>query len=215
MLTRNRLLALKQWMEDTVCKGRVLKAPDPRGDITKIRETEPKVYLGFWPTRPETGYQETENLASICPAILIAPNTANVKCVEEKRFDTYNGVHRPQAFGQWLNVSILFVTYEPGIRLPGFLKEDGKVDFTRMMEGSEQGLFTLMDWIDDCNAALIAQGTIPNSDLIVNDVSMEYGPYIQSDYIADKRPLFYGFINVKFQCFANDKNNSSIDQYLN
>lgn len=213
MLTRNRLLALKRWLEETVCKGRMLKAMSPDQNVSKIIEREPTVYLAGWPTRPGTVYQE-EDLTSVCPGILIAPNTANVKCVEDKRFDQYNGIHRPQEFGQWLNVTMLFVVYEPGIRLPGFMRSDGGIDMSRMAEGTEQGLFTLLDWIDECKAALLAQKTIPRSDLIVEEMSMEYGPLIQSDYIADKRPLFYGLINAKFQCFANEKPNSSIEQYL-
>lgn len=218
MMTRNRLLALKKWTYETLCRGRVMKAPAPGSDITKIVRAEPKVYLAWYPTRPEglKSYLMDPEF-SCCPGILICPSVGNVKSLEEKRFDTYKHVARPQEMGQWLNVSILFSVYEPGIRLPGFVdsaEDKNGMDMSLILEGSEEGLFTLTDWMDECMNALTAGKIIPGSDLFVEDMSLEYGPYMEGGYVSDKRPLFYGFINAKFQCHANDKGNGSIDSLL-
>lgn len=221
MRTRNRLLALKKWTYDTVCKGRSMKSPgrDAEGneDITVIATQEPQVYLGWQPTRPDASGMLNIDPLNVCPGILIAPSIGNVKYVEEKRLDRYNSIIRPQELGQWLNVSILFSVYEPGIRLPGFVEsadsEDG-LDMSKLVEGTEQGLFTLMDWIDEFKDALVSEKSIPDSDLIVDEMSLTYSPYMESGYIADKRPLYYGFVNAKFQCYAEGKNNSKINEYL-
>lgn len=216
MRSRERLLALKKWTEERVCKGRSMKAPDPENDITKIHRVEPSVFLGWQPSRPDETGKLCANPMSVCPGILIAPGAGNVKNVEEHRFDTYKNVHRPQELGQWLNVSVLFSVYEPGIRLPGFAEnaELGYLDMDKIMEGTEEGLFTLLDWMDDFKDALVAEKFIPGSDLFVDEMSLTYSPYTENGYIVDKRPLYYGFINAKFQCYAENKANRSIDEFL-
>lgn len=221
MRTRQRLLALKKWTYETVCKGRSMKTPgrDLEGneDITVIARQEPEVFLGWQPTRPDVSGVLRIDPMNVCPGILIAPSIANVKCVEEKRFDRYNNVHRPQELGQWLNVSILFSVYEPGIRLPGFVESASSktgLDMSKFVDGTEEGLLTLMDWIDDFNNALIAAKFIPESDLFLDEVSLTYSPYTEGGFIVDKRPLYYGFVNAKFQCYSEGKNNSAINDYL-
>lgn len=49
MTTRQRLEALEKWAEERLCRGREYKSPDPDGDITRVKLTEPKVYLGGSP----------------------------------------------------------------------------------------------------------------------------------------------------------------------
>lgn len=214
MLTRKRLLALKQWVYVNLCKGREMKAPGKDGDITQIRRQEPQVFLGWSPTRgDQTGFAGDCPL-TVYPGILIMPTIGHAKYVEEKRFDRYNDVNRAQEMGQWLPVTILFGIYEPGTRLPGYVDGDGNLDMSRIMEASEQGLLTLTDWMDDCKDKLLAAKTIPNSDLFLDESSMTYSPYTEQNYIVDKRPLFYGFVYAKFGCYADDRGNSSLEQYL-
>lgn len=221
MRTRQRLLALKQWTYDTVCKGRSMKTPgrDKEGneDITVISRQEPKVFLGWQPSRPDAIGALRVDPLNVCPGILIAPSIANVKYVEEKRFDRYSDVHRPQELGQWLNVSILFSVYEPGIRLPGFVESassEAGLDMSLIKEGTEEGLFTLLDWIDDFKDALVAAKSIPGSDLFVDEMNLTYSPYTESGFIVDKRPLYYGFVNAKFQCYSEGKANGTINEFL-
>lgn len=216
MLTRTRLTALKKWAYTNLCEGRQMKSPGENGDITQIVRKEPQTYLGWWPTRAENGQFVVDEFPS-CPGILICPNVGNVKYVEDKRLDTYKHIVRPQEMGQWLNVSFLFTVYEPGIRLPGFIDsaDSGNgLDMSLILEGTEAGLFTLFDWMDDAKSSLLAAKTIPGSDLILDEGTMEYGPYLQGGYIADNRPLFYGFLNARFQCHADEKSNGTLEKFL-
>lgn len=215
MGSRNRLEALKKWTFEQVCKGRIMKTA---GDsLLEIVRQEPKVYLGFWPTRPDaSGQMCIDQIASI-PGILIMPMPSQLKYVEDKRFDTYNHIRREQQYGQWLNVCILFAVYEPGIRLKGFVESGNSregLDMTKFKEGTEEGLLTLMDWMDEFNAALLAARTIPESDLTLDESTAEYGLYAGTDFDVDKRPIYYGMVNAKFQCYAREAGKNSIDELL-
>lgn len=212
MTTRRRLKGLQAWLQETICDGRRLKAPADNMDITKIERQEPQVYLGWYPRRPDqTGHYQQE-AANVCPGILVMPSAGHIKNMEEKRFDRYNGVHRPQDLGQTFTASILFSVYEPGVRLPGYI--DDPKDLTLIREGTEEGLFTLTDWMDDCIRKLLGTKFIPNTDLFLNEADTAYSLYTDQNYVVDRRPIFYGFINVVFGCYADEGLNSSVDQFL-
>lgn len=219
MRTRKRLKALQDWTYNTICKGRLMKAPgrDEYGneDISIITRQEPQVYLGWHPTRLDKTGAMMVNPMSICPGILICPGIGNAKYVEPQRFDRYAGINRAQELGQWLSVNVMFAVYEPGIRLPGFTKSaaSGALDIKLIQEGTEEGLLTLTDWMDDFMDALIAEKTIPGCDLCVDEASIEYMPLLEGNYIADKRPLYYGFIAAKFQGYSEGKA-SKIEELL-
>lgn len=217
MRTSERLRGLKEWVYTTLCEGRSMKAPPPDRDIARIVRQEPKCYLGWYPTRPDQTGRMDADPVSVCPSILVMPNSSKVKDMEEKRFDRYNGVHRPKELGQELNVSLLFSVYEPGIRLPGFVDSaesaDG-LDMTLIQEATEEGLIALMDWMDDCKEALLAQMHIPNTDLFVREPDAVYSLYTDQSFVVDKRPIFYGFVNVAFGCYAETGINPSIEEYL-
>lgn len=214
MRTSERLRALKAWVENTICKGRMLKAPGERNDIREVCYQEPVCYLAWQPTRPDrSGFREVDPL-NVCPSVLIMPNAAHFKEVEEKSFDRYGGIHRPKELGDTLSVSILFSVYEPGIRLPGFVDENGTIDMTRIMEGTENGLFTLMDWMDDLQQALLSQRFIPNSDLFLSEETGVRSLYTDQNFVVDKRPIFYGFINCEFKCYSDDGGKNAIDELL-
>ncbi len=219
MRTTERLRGLKAWTIRELCEGREMKAPGPNMDYTQIIRKEPKCFLGWAPSRADMAGKLQEDVLSVCPGILIMPNQAYAKYTEEKRFDRYNNIHRPQEMGQHLAVSILFSVYEPGIRLPGFIDSVGErgqgTDMDLMLDGTEQGLFTLLNWMDDCTEKLIGQKMIPGTDLSVDDETITYSLYTDQSYVVDRRPIYYGFINVIFNCYVNDGANRSIDQYLN
>ncbi|MBR1565336.1 MAG: hypothetical protein IJ649_01105 [Oscillospiraceae bacterium] len=213
-----RLTRLKEWTTAELCKGRVMKAPAPGMNIGKIVTQEPKCFLAWAPARLDQSGQPRADPYSIVPSILIMPNTAYAKYMEEKRFDRYNNVHRPSNMGQHLAVSILFSVYEPGVRLPGFVDSVGEngqgLDMELMREGTEQGLFTLMNWMDDCMQKLLSQQTIPKTDLWVEEATMTYGLYTDQSYVVDRRPIYYGFVNTSFGCYADEGGHSSIDDML-
>lgn len=211
MRTRKRLEGLKKWFEVNLCAGREMKAPAPDMDVTKIIRQEPEVYIAWYPGRPDTvGY--VNPYKNVCPGILLMPASGKAKEMEEKRFDRYNNVSRPQSLGQSLSMSILFSVYEAGIRLPGFI--DNPQDQTKILEGTEEGLFTLTDWMDECMEKMLAVKFIPETDLYLKEASMQYGLYSDQNYVVDKRPIFYGFINCEFGCYADEGMNSTLDKFL-
>lgn len=217
MRTSERLRKLKAWVEKELCAGRIMKAPDEDMDFTKIVRQEPRCYLAWSPTRPDhTGLLHIDPI-NVCPGILIMPRSAHAKYAEEKRFDRYSGVHRPQELGQNLSVDILFSVYEPGVRLPGFI--DGAdspqgLDMSLLKEGTEEGLFTLTDWMDDCIQKLLGQKMIPHTDLSVIEASMLYSLYSDQSFVVDKRPLYYGFVTVDFSCYAEEGSNNQFEKLL-
>ena len=213
-----RLTGLKNWTYKELCKGRVMKAPAENMDIGTTNRQEPKVYLAWAPARMDKAGNLKEIPLSTVPGILIMPNQTYAKYMEEKRFDRYNNVQRPQEMGQHLAVSILFSVYEPGVRLPGFVDSVGEkgagLDTSLILEGTEQGLFTLMNWMDDCMEKLLGQKMIPKTDLFVQEDTVTYSLYTDQSYVVDRRPIYYGFVNVVFGCHVNEGYNPDIEKLL-
>lgn len=217
MRTSERLLRLKNWVEKELCAGRRMKMPAPDLDVAKIIRGEPKCFLAWQPTRMDTNGEMLIDAYSVCPGIQIMPKSGFIKYVEEKRFDRYNNISRPQEFGQTLIVDMLFSVYEPGIRLPGFVDsaESGRgIDMSLLKEGTEEGLFTLLDWMDECKEKLLALGNIPGTDLIMDNSTATYSMYNDGHYVVDKRPIYYGFVSAEFKCYANTAPNRDIDKHL-
>lgn len=214
MRTSQRLRKLKEWITRELCTGRQMKAPAPDNDITRIVMQEPRCYLAWLPARYDTsGRIQLDGGFNVCPGILIMPKSSHAKYVEEQRFDRYNHISRPQEMGQQLSVDMLFSVYEPGVRLPGF-GEGGKVDMDLLSEGTEEGLFTLTNWMDDLMEKLLGQKFIPGTDLFVNQSTMVYSLYTDQNYVVDKRPIYYGFVTLDFYGYAEEGTNRNIDQYL-
>lgn len=219
MRTRQRLTALRKFVQEAVCNDRLMKTPgrdrDGREDILQIARQQPAAWLGFYPMRPDSSGVLRPDPLNVCPGILISQIPDYAKFVEDERFDRYLNVHRSQELGQWLNINFLFSIYEPGIRLPGFVQSaETGLDMSKLVEGTEEGVLTLADWMDDLKDALIAASTIPGTDMIVSEKSITYGPLIESGYIADKRPIFYGSVNARFQCSSDPMYNKTIDDFL-
>lgn len=212
MRTRKRLKGLQKWIQENLCQGREMKAPAPKMDISKIVHQEPEVYIAWYPTHPEYAPQYAQEAQNVCPGVLIMPAASKAKAMEEKRFDRYNNVHRPQELGQTLSVSILFSVYEPGVRLPGFV--DDPTDQSKILDGTEEGLFTLTDWMDECIEKMLSVRYIPETDLFLNEASVAYSLYTDQSFVVDKRPIYYGFINAEFGCYATEGPNSTLDDFL-
>ena len=214
MRTEERLRKLRDWTYQTVCQGRVMKAPAPNLDISKIVRQEPKAYIGYAPTRPDISLYSDVDPLTAAPGIILAPAIGDVHYMEEKRFDRYNKVHRPADMGQSLTVQAVFLVYEDGVRLPGFidaLERGEKFPMELLREGTEEGLFTLTNWMDDFKDALLSEGHIPETDLFVNDEAFDYGWYSDQKTISDRRPVFIGMVTVKFQCYADHLNHEIQD----
>lgn len=217
MRNTERLRKLRDYLDEKLCEGRMMKCPADDFDITKIVRQRPRVYLGWQPARPDTTGLSEPDPINVCPGILVMPMTAHAKYVEEQHFDRYKNVHRPQEMGSGLNVQILFSVYEPGVRLPGFIDSgddpDG-LDMTLIKEGTEEGLFTLMNWMDDCTTALLADKFIPGTDLFLIEADLNYGLYSDQSFVVDKRPIYYGIVQAYFNGYSEDKDTPQIDKYL-
>lgn len=215
MRTRERLEKLRDWTYKTVCEGREMKAPAANLDMTKILRREPRVFLGYAPRRPDTGvYGETDPL-NVTPGIIIAPIMGDARNRDRRNGDD-RSVYRPLDFGQSLTIQNVFMVYEDGVRLPGFLDAvEAGLEYPMHLieEGTEEGLFTLTNWMDDYRDALLSAGGIPGTDLIVNEEQFEYGMMTDGGTISDRRPVFIGMVTVKFQCHA-DRYNQEIENLL-
>ena len=217
MRTIERLKKFQEWTYKKVCKGRSMKAPAPKMDIRKVDRQEPKVFLGYTPMRHDqsnfTGEIDPLNTA---PGIIIAPTGGYLKNPEEQRFDRYNKVNRPKEMGQSLSAQVLFFVYEDGIRYPGFVEsaKSGEYDMSLIAEGTQEGLTTLINWMDDFTDALMAEKAIPDTDLVLNMAESTYSLYSDQKYIADRRPVFIGVVTVTFQCHA-DEYNDKVNELLN
>lgn len=216
MRTRTRLTGLKQWIEAELCTGREMKTPGADYNLGDIRYAEPSCYLMWTPMRKDAHYDMPQKLESVCPCIIASFQESRAMHMEEKRFDRYNKVSRPKEFGQTLLVDLLFCVYEPGIRLPGFAEsvDAGKLDPSLILEGTQEGIFTLTDWMDECLEKLLATEYIPGTDLFVNKENVDYSPYITPEGVVDKRPCYYGFVRVEFYCYANKAINQEVEELL-
>lgn len=218
MRTSERLRGLKNWVTENLCKGRVMKAPGQNMNIGEIVTQEPKCYIAYAPARLDKTGRLQEDIISVVPGILIMPSESYAKNMEEQRFDRYNKVYRPDELGQHLSVQILFSVYEPGVRLPGFKDSVGEkgqgLDLALIEEGTEQGLSTLFNWMDDCMQGLLGLKAIPDTDLFVEESKMTYEMYTDQQYVVDRRPIYYGVVKARFGCYASEGANESINKYL-
>lgn len=212
------MLGLKKWVHDELCVGRQMKAPGKNlGDMTQFIKQEPQVFVAWQPMYPDRNGRFVEAPINVSPSITIMPYFGFLKYTEEQRFDRYSNIHRPQELGQGFNVQLLFQVWEPGVRMEGFYQstQTGEgYDLTKLIEGTEEGLFTLTDWMDDCVERLLGLNVVPGTDLILSDSTSTYSLLTDSNYVVDKRPVYYGFLNLGFNGYANEKPNKAIQDLL-
>ena len=212
MRTVERLRKFQKWTYETICKGRSMKTPAPNMDVRQIARQEPKVFLAYAPMRPDESNPTGEiDPLNVSPGIIIAPTFGNLKYMEEQRFDRYNNVHRPKEMGQSLSAQVMFFVYEDGVRLPGFIDSamNGEYDMSLIREGSQDGLETLLNWMDDFKDALLSTKGIPGTDMFLNEAESQYGLYSDQKFVADRRPAFIGMVTVTFQCHADEYNDEA------
>lgn len=211
MRTWQRLRNTREWVYEEICRGREYKMPvnnpqDGYGPaICDFTRGEPKVFLAWQPMKPDNP-PSVSDLYNIAPSILIMPTFGNIRYTEEKRFDAYRKISRPQDMGQSVGMQFLFTIYEPGIRMPGFDEsmESGKPDMYLLKDGTEAGLMTLVDWMDDFIELVLRERSVPHTDLIIDDDTSVYSLYTDQNYVVDRRPYYYGFVNVTWKGYAND-----------
>lgn len=218
MRMNERLQGMKNWIYKELCEGREMKTIPASRKVTEIVTAEPKVYLGWaprWLDKTGNLRAEPENVA---PGIIIMPTMAHAAYTEEKRYDRYESINRNKQMGQQFSVSMLFSVYEPGVRYPGFAEsahESGRgLDLSLIGDGTEQGLFTLMDWMNDAMILMLNQKMVPNTDLSLDEESLTYSLFTDQAYIVDRRPIYYGFVAAKYICYVETGDPVQIEQYL-
>lgn len=194
--TRQRIEALKQFVSDVSDSVGDLKAPGK--SLDDIVYKRPKMYTAYYPSRPQKQDQPPGMALSpddaSAPSVLFMLTPSMAQSMEEERFDRYNNIHRPAEFGGKLGILMQFVIYDPGVRLPGF---GGRYP-DLIEDATEDGFYTLTDWMDVVIRALLTCDAIPGSDMYVLKDTIKYSPYIDGDYIADRRPFYYGQLAVTF-----------------
>ena len=123
---------------------------------------------------------------------------------EEKRLRSRGGNLRKSAV--WLTVSTVLLTMACTALILWLLHLAGKIPLFIGM--------TLMNWMDDCMTKLLGQKFIPGTDMFVEETTMTYSLYTDQNYVTDRRPIYYGFVNVSFACFANEEFNKQINDLL-
>ena len=217
MRLTEELRNLKAWTYNEMCKGREMKTPAPNMDASIVCRQEPKTFLVFLPTRDDaSGYVDSMPMNTV-PGIVILPTTSYAKNMEEKRFDRFQNIHRPKAVGKTLSVRWLFMVFEDGLRLPGFVDkiERGEgMDMSLVIEGSEEGVYILLDWMDTLMRKLLGKKIIPKTDLAVIPETVVYDLYSDQKYVSDKRSIFYGFVDATVQCLTEEEYNDEIQNLL-
>ncbi|MBR3740534.1 MAG: hypothetical protein IKN04_08745 [Clostridia bacterium] len=216
MRDTERLRKTQRWFYDELCKGRQYKVPKGN-NILNVDTAEPRVFLAYQPLRPDY-YGNPTNLSptpvfeddpySTCPSITIMPGPGYLQYMQDKRFDNYKNIYRPKKMGQTLSTTNLFAIYEPGIRMPGFVEsmESGTPDMSLLKDGSEAGLLTLMDWMNDAKELVLREQHVPGTDMILDKDSAIESLFSDQNYIVDRRPIYYGFLLITWNCHADTGN---------
>lgn len=207
MRTIHRMDELKRWTFDTICKGKQFKTPAKDGDVREVVRQEPQVFVGYFPTLLDSAGMAYLNAMNVVPSILLMPSVTYAENNEEQRFDRYSNVHSPKKAGHMLSLQALFSIYEDGVRLPGFIDSaedyDG-YDFDKIVDGSREGVGLLFNWMEEFSEQLLGVEYIPNTDMCVIHNSLRYRMISDQHYINDKRPIYYGLVEVDFQCLTSE-----------
>lgn len=216
MRTAERMQKLRDWIYSELCQGREMKTPAKNGDITKICRQEPKCYIGYFPMRPDSSEDAPEDPANVAPSILIMPCTGYTKYAEKKPDDRTYHVNRLRSYQQNFSVQVLFTVFEDGLRQPGFIEkaQAGAYDMSLIREGTEEGLFTLWNWMDELERKLLGLKVIPGTDLYLDEDTMNFGMYADQKYLTDNRPIYQGIVAMTFLGYAEEATNQQINDLL-
>lgn len=211
--TRERLEALGRWVHENCCKGRSMKVPVLRGKDYDVEYGEPKCFLGnYYPLMVSSAKEPYK----IAPSILIMTGGGLAAGETEEYLDSRQGISRPKEVGATLNVQLIHVLYDPGERT-GKRTDDGKAfphEAIRWDDEKDEGSLQLMDWMDDTQAALLGADSIPGCDLIVKRGTVGWEPLKENGAVADRRPLYLGFVSVTFEAPTHEEDNDIINDLL-
>lgn len=212
MRNRQRLERLREWTFTRCCEGRSMKTPVARGSDYDIAWAEPRCFLGSYPPWAQNPREEYK----VAPSILILTGGGLAAGETDEYIDSRSGISRPKDIGATLTVQLIHALYEPGERT-GVRKDDGRADPREALQRNEEadeGHLALIDWMDDTMAALIGADAIPDTDLIVNRKTVGFELLKENGALADRRPLYLGFVTVTFSALTRADDNPIIDDLL-
>lgn len=205
MSTRTRLSAFQDWVYQNLCKGRSMKTP---GDTDfSVVYTEPRCFVALYPWQLNEASEY-----NVAPSILIIPDVSKGKDVRVKSYDQSEGVARPQNLGAQLNLKLIYCVYDPGERTAE-LKESQN-PYKDILEGDNGGFYTLTDWLDESMEKLMQVQSIPGSDLFLYEDSLTWTPMTEGEAILDRRPLYYGILQIGFGGEAQRRQGDTIKKLL-
>lgn len=205
MTNSERMKALQKWVFAQVCQGKSMKTPSD-DDMTPAT-AEPKCFIGNYPQR----LTENESQYNVAPSIVLVNGLSRGKEMDEARFDRYAGIKRPQELGATLAVQFVCVTYDPGNRNEDAQESGSPDDVTY---DADEGYLTLLDWLEEIERALLGVKAIPETDLFVWESSVKWSPLMVQDSVADRRPLYYGYVTCEFGHYANENVNPAVQAIL-
>jgi len=205
MSTRTRLTAFQKWVTKNLCEGKSMKTPGET-DFSVVY-TEPRCFVALypWTLNEASAY-------SVAPSILIIPDASKGKDIRGKSYDQSEGVNRPQNLGAQLNLNLIYCVYDPGDRTAELKITQNP--YTDILEGNNGGFYTMTDWIDETMEKLLQAQTIPGSDLFLYEDSLTWFPLTEGETILDRRPLYYGVLQVGFGGEAQRRQGKDIKQLL-
>lgn len=207
MTTKERLEAVRRYVYEKVCVGRSMRTPGHDRTIDSVGFVEPRVYIGYYPTKPPPNTMPVD----AAPSILIMFQDHKAKDTLEQRFDRYAGIKRPAELGAKLSLQFLFTVYEPQLRGIEFA-QTRKVG--ALEEYTEDGLFEATTWADELQGWLMGDRMIPDSDLYVMEETLVMGPHSDQGFQADYRPYYNIVLYATFGCYTDRKPNETIQQLL-
>lgn len=211
--TRARLEALEKWVYKTCCKGRSMKTPVPRGRDYDVAYAEPKCFLGnYYPLM----VADAKEPYKIAPSILIMTGGGLAAGETEEYLDSRQGIRRPHEVAATINVQLIHVIYDPGERT-GVRTAQGRENPHEAItwnESRDEGTLTLLDWMDDTQAALLGADSIPGCDMLIKRGTVGWEMLKENGAVADRRPLYLGFVTVTLEAPTREDENETINDLL-
>jgi hypothetical protein len=208
MKTSTRLKKLKDWLTENACSGRNMKAPG--SSALDIRYKEPTCRLCIFSTKEAvSGINMYEN-TDMAPGILVLMNRSGTRDHYKKR-DKHSKTQRPMDLREFLELQIMFVAYDPGHRTDESQQSGSLED---IMPNDEEASFAVLDWAEETMQKLMENSIVPGTDLIVDQVGLEFGPLKENGILSGKKPLYCAVLNCTFGCASQAVENQETISYL-
>ncbi len=208
MRTSTRLKNLKDWLTENACSGRKMKAPG--SNALEIRYREPTCRLSIFSAQEAADITNIYENTDMAPGILIFMNRSGIRDHYKKR-DKRSKTMRPMDLREFLELQLMFIAYDPGHRTDESQQSGSLED---ILPNEEEAGFAVLDWAEETMQKLVENSIMPGTDLIVDQVGLEFGPLKENGVLAEKKPLYYAVLNCTFGCASQAVENPETINYL-